>query len=83
MYDDGEADLEVDKVKARELYMMSMSQGNVSAAFNLAIMCERGEGAEPNIIAAAALFKSAAERGEPDAIHKYACMCINGQGVEV
>lgn len=83
MYDEGEGDLAVDKVKARELYRAATDDGNVSAAFNLAIMCERGEGADPNLEEAAALFKFAAERDEPDAVHKFACMCINGHGVEV
>lgn len=67
-----EAHKQGDMEKAKSLYETAAEQGESSAAFNLAIMYETGEGVPKNKQEALRWFRRAAELGEPLAMYEVA-----------
>ncbi|CAN7188786.1 tetratricopeptide repeat protein [Rhizobium sp. LjRoot30] len=70
IYDEGNLVPE-DNARAIEWYKVAVAKGQVDAMVNLALMYEGGEGTQSNLMAAADLYRSAAEKGDQFAAQKF------------
>ncbi len=71
-YRNGEG-VEMDKVKAAQLYRELADQGDSDAQYDLAFMLDNGEGIEQDRVESEKYFKLSADQGDSDA-----CLCYGG-----
>ncbi len=65
--------VEIDKLKAAQLYRELADQGDSDAQYDLAFMLDSGEGIPQDRVASEQYFKLAADQGDSDA-----CLCYAG-----
>lgn len=68
---------------AREQYQYAAEKGDVTAAYNLALLYERGEGMAVDLEKAEQRYTQAADKGYPQAMVQLAGMYLLGQGQTV